>query len=385
MIAKEIQLNGEWLSVYSELNIENVYDVFIQNKSTGSIRIWPKSSLPTKNSEGIYLKIGDTTTVSATNEDLYVRGSGSIFTCVITNPSVTLVLPEEAFNINVGASVAISNAEQDPVPSKIHTFTSINNSTTANLNANQVYIGTADDVSDYGTIQVSLASDKDSALNGLIFQTSPDMLTWYDMELYTYNAAGVSTYSMAPSAKYFRLKYVNTGAATTKFFIQTFYKQGYVKPSSHRTADNINGENDAELVKAVLAAEMQNGMYTNINATNEGNLRVSIQEFEQGINILQVEHYGAPTISHNLVLNSTSKNTILNPTTRRLSIYARTGAIRFRIGTTAQIALNDTDHFISKDERMTISVPLNCNIAIIKDSEEGGSGTSKVELTELGL
>ena len=52
MIAKEITLYNEWIDLYAELGVSNDKDIFIQNKSLGSVFIWPKDSLPLNDANG---------------------------------------------------------------------------------------------------------------------------------------------------------------------------------------------------------------------------------------------------------------------------------------------------------------------------------------------
>lgn len=381
MIAKELFLTNEWIDVYTELAIEDTKDVFIQNKSAGSVYIWPKDSLPLKGTDGAHLAVGETIVINAAGEKLYIKGRGSVFVSQITTAPVTVTVPPESFTVNVGAAVEVSNTPENSVPVKFGAFVSTNNSTTAQLSANQTFTGVADQVTEYGTILVAVYSSSSSTANGLKFQTSNDQITWHNLEEYTFNGPGVSIYSMSPGGKYFRVSYKNNGAATTGFYIHTTYKQGYVKPSSHRVGDNITGENDSELVKAVLAAEMPNHAYTNINATSGGNLKVSMEEFDPGFGYLPVEATGRPTVARSVVSSSASTNTVLTASVKRIAIYARTVDIRFKIGTGAQTANANTDHYLPKATRVVFAVPSNANIAIIRESMETVNGL--VEITEL--
>ena len=381
MIAKELFLTNEWVDVYTELGIDDTTDVFIQNKSAGSLYIWPKDSLPLKDTDGAHLAVGETIVINAAGEKLYVKGRGSVFVSQITSAPVTITVPPESFTINVGAAVEVSNTDANAVPIRFGAVVSTNNSTVTQLAANQTFTGVSDEVTQYGTIMVAVYSNVASAQNGLKFQTSNDQVSWYNLEEYTFNGPGVSVYSMSPGGKYFRIAYTNNGAATAGFYIHTTYKQGYVKPSSHRVADNISGENDSELVKAVLAAEMPNGNYTNINATAGGNLKVSMQEFDQSFGYLPVEAAGRPTVARSANSTAVSTNIVLTASVRRIAIYARTVDIRFKIGSVAQVANADTDHYLPKATRVVFAVPANANIAVIRDSLETMNGL--VEISEL--
>lgn len=157
------------------------------------------------------------------------------------------------------------------------------NSSSANIGIGDAFTGTGVDVSQYGTISVAIQASHSSATGGLAFQGSFDNTTWFDMETYTYTATGLKIYSMAPAGKYFRVKYTNGGTATTSFNLLTTFTNAYTKPSSQRIGDDITAENDAELVKAVLAAQKPNGSFTDIDCTAGGNLKVSVEEVETNV------------------------------------------------------------------------------------------------------
>ena len=91
MIAKELVLTNQWVEVYAELGIDNTNDVFIQNKSSGPVRIWPKSGLPISNTDGIHLATGDTTVINAGGENLHIKGNGSVFVSQITSAPINTI------------------------------------------------------------------------------------------------------------------------------------------------------------------------------------------------------------------------------------------------------------------------------------------------------
>lgn len=173
----------------------------------------------------------------------------------------------------------------DPVPVSASSFYDLGNSTTTNLGAGATFTGTGIEASPaYGTVSVCLVSDKGSAALGLKFQASIDNVAWETIEEYNYIAgSGIQSYSFAPSGRYFRVVYTNGGDATTKFVIFTVLRTGYTKSSSHRIGDVINAEQDAELVKAVLAAMKPDGVFTDIHCTAGGNLKVSVEETEAAL------------------------------------------------------------------------------------------------------
>tara|TARA_B000000557_G_C20439275_1_gene302292 strand:+ start:156 stop:476 length:321 start_codon:yes stop_codon:yes gene_type:complete len=96
--------------------------------------------------------------------------------------------------------------------------------------------------------------------------------------------------------------------------------------------------------------------------------------------IRQVEILGVPVNpAKQLVAGSASSNTALTSTTQRISIRAVGADIRFSIGEGTQTANGNTSPFIANGERLDFAVPLNANIAVIRDGTVNGT----LELTEL--
>ena len=182
------------------------------------------------------------------------------------------------------AGVEITNDQGNPIPTLPASYNSTGNSTTTNLLSNSTFTGTGTEVSPiYGVISVCIISDKNSATDGLKFQASIDNTNWETIDDYNYvGGSGLQSYNFSPSGRYFRLVYVNGPQATTKLVIFTVFRSGYTKSSSHRISDNITGENNAELVKAVLSAMKPDQTFTDIHCTAGGNLKISIEETEIG-------------------------------------------------------------------------------------------------------
>lgn len=91
-----------------------------------------------------------------------------------------------------------------------------------------------------------------------------------------------------------------------------------------------------------------------------------------------VEPLGQPSVARQLSVTNTSGNTVLTSTCRRISIRAVSANIRYAIGATAQTATSSS-HYIAQDERLDLAVPLNANIAVIRDGTTNGT----IELSEL--
>jgi hypothetical protein len=159
------------------------------------------------------------------------------------------------------------------------------NSTTTPLSAGVVFTGTSEDIKNESVIVVSLKSDVASATDGLSIQFSTDGTNWDHTDVFTIAANAGKTFSFQPVARYFRLVYTNGGSDQTYFRLQTQLKATSIKPSSHRVSDSISGQDDAELVKAVLTGEDGADTFVNAKVTENGFLLT--EEGTSGLAIAQ--------------------------------------------------------------------------------------------------
>jgi len=160
-----------------------------------------------------------------------------------------------------------------------------NNTTTTPLLAGAVYTGIAGETLDYALIFVTVYSDVESATDGLQLEFSSDGTTWRsgNADSFTIPAGTEKTFSFQPLRRYFRVKYTNGGSDQTIFDLETIFKKTNSKPSSHRIQDAISDQDDAELVKSILTGKTAGGNFINFGATNGGNFKVSLEEFESGV------------------------------------------------------------------------------------------------------
>lgn len=152
---------------------------------------------------------------------------------------------------------------------------SADNSTSSPLAGGATFTGTSEDIKDESVIIVSVFADQASATNGLSVEFSTDDSNWDHTDVYTIPASTGKTFSFQPTARYFRVRYTNSGTVQTAFRLQTLLKSSYVKPSSHRVADEISNQDDAELAKAVLTGEDSTGNFHNVKTTQDGNLTIT--------------------------------------------------------------------------------------------------------------
>jgi hypothetical protein len=115
-----------------------------------------------------------------------------------------------------------------------------------------IFTGTSEDVTNYGTIEISVYSNVASATDGLSIQFSSDGTNWDHTDTYTVPAGIGKNYSVQRVAQYFRIVYTNGSVIQTAFRLQVIFNKIYIKPSSHRTDDDITSQDDAELGISIL-------------------------------------------------------------------------------------------------------------------------------------
>lgn len=232
------------------------------------------------------------------NDEAISIAGGRTFQVIQLADSEGNIINPSSSDVSIGTEIEISNDYGNPVPILPVGVTDTGNSTSANLGISATFTGTGVEVSPkYGTVSVCIISDKSSAVNGLKFQASVDNINWETLGEYNYvGNSGIQSYSFAPSGRYFRLTYTNGTVATTKLVIFTVLRTGYTRPSSHRVKDTLTGEEDTELVKAVLSAMKPDNTFTDIHCTAGGNLKVSVEEFDQAAILPVTDGSGSLTV-----------------------------------------------------------------------------------------
>lgn len=129
-------------------------------------------------------------------------------------------------------------------------FSAANSSTTLLL-ANGVFTGTAVEIKDFSAISVAVASDRNSATNGLSMQFSSDGVNWDHSHNFTVTAPGVS-YTQSAESRYFRIVYTNTNSAQTFFRLVTILKRNETSPSRYTVEQTLTGTQLADVTKSVI-------------------------------------------------------------------------------------------------------------------------------------
>jgi len=97
-----------------------------------------------------------------------------------------------------------------------------------------------------------------------------------------------------------------------------------------------------------------------------------------GTYVSAVEPLGIPGVARQLTASSSSTNTALTATCRRVSMRASNASLRYAVGSSSQTADASTSHFLNVNERIDIALPATPNIAIIRDD----ATDAVLELTE---
>lgn len=147
------------------------------------------------------------------------------------------------------------------------------------LGANGVFApNAAEDVDNFVNTDISIWTDQDSAINGLVFSWSLDGVNWDWTETFTISANEGRNFSLAARAKYFRLSYTNGPVAQGFFRLRTSY---YPVPHSVyvKNADEpIPAGRAVDVVQSILSGEKDtvtnSDRYKNLRVTDDGILRV---------------------------------------------------------------------------------------------------------------
>jgi len=162
------------------------------------------------------------------------------------------------------------------------------------LGIGEVKTGAWEDTLNYNNIIIGIGTTQDSVTNGLDIQWSHDGVSICDNDVFSICANKSKVFTFTPARRYVRLVYTN-GITSGDIDVQTIFKKGGIKASSHRLQDHIVAEDDAELVKAVLTGEDPNGTFNLVQTTEDGNL--SISDNSSGLAIAKGDVTGHSNVS----------------------------------------------------------------------------------------
>lgn len=173
----------------------------------------------------------------------------------------------------IGASVA------SPLYARPGGQVNAGNSSDVALGSGNVFTGAWVDVTDVANVVINAFANQASATNGLLVQWSTDGgTTVTDTDTYTISASSGETIKFGPNASHMRVVYTNGAVAQTTFRLQTVFKYGHTRPSTHRISDSLSSQQDAEVTKSIMAALRNDGAFDTVRSTNGNNLKVAIEE-----------------------------------------------------------------------------------------------------------
>lgn len=154
------------------------------------------------------------------------------------------------------------------------------NSSVAQLGNGGTFVGTGVDVSQYSSVAVSIHSDEDSALNGMVFEFSQDGTDWDDSYAFNLEASTSPTrrFQFPITAQYFRVNYTNGTTITTEFRVQTLLHRENILTSIHRIENPVKEDRSAQLIKAAIIAQREGATIQDfypVQADVSGNLKVT--------------------------------------------------------------------------------------------------------------
>jgi hypothetical protein len=200
-------------------------------------------------------------------------------------PAPVRITAQRAQHVNLrndaGTEIGTST---NPLALSLADFLSTNNSTTTPLSAAGVFTGAGwDDLYTLGisTIVVSIFSSHASASLGFKIQFSSDGVNVdaekaFNIAAMTPGSPGENAiYTFGKQSRYFRIVYTNGATLQTSFRLQTILSRVPIKNTSVRVENTVNAENDAELVKSIMAGRTPTGIFRNINVDETGNIVVN--------------------------------------------------------------------------------------------------------------
>ena len=166
-----------------------------------------------------------------------------------------------------------TNPITEPVVTAFRKISSIN-STNIPLYPGAQFTGQWEDVSNYSTVTIFVACDAPSATNGLEIHYSTDAVHDDYVKYLTVTSVGSRT-QITVSCCYFKLNYTN-GSVFSNLRIQALYHTYRNKPIGTNISQPVDDSFDCEVVRSVINGRLENGTYTPVNTTTDGEMRVAI-------------------------------------------------------------------------------------------------------------
>jgi hypothetical protein len=160
------------------------------------------------------------------------------------------------------------------------------NSSITALAGNDSYTGTWIRTSGYKQAIIDITTDEDSATDGLIVELSEDGVTSDHRHKFFIlaNDPDGHHYPSNLELNYMRVIYNNGASAQSIFNLKTtLFPEMVEEGHAHNIEGELLGDHPAPTVRAVLSAKTPAGPYINIDATNGGNLKGSLEEYDPSL------------------------------------------------------------------------------------------------------
>lgn len=146
------------------------------------------------------------------------------------------------------------------------------------LGADGEYTGAWISLTGITNISVAIATDQDSATNGLVWQWSMDGVLIDDTDPFSVSAGNTKQFTFGVAHLYGRVYYKNGATPQGTMRLQVQAHTHAPKPSSHKIQHSFVDEDDGTLVLAVPKLRTAHDDYISQQATSAGNAKVSLEE-----------------------------------------------------------------------------------------------------------
>lgn len=146
------------------------------------------------------------------------------------------------------------------------------NSTTTPLGSGGAFTGTFEKCLGYSMVSVVVRTNV-AATDALVVEWSTDGVNVDAVNTFSVPANVGKIFTFGVISKFFRVRYVNGVSAQSYLRLQTILHVLPRKASTHRIADPIAGDDDAELMKSIVTGKDGDTFY-NVRVSNDGALMV---------------------------------------------------------------------------------------------------------------
>ena len=169
---------------------------------------------------------------------------------------------------------AIDSTNPLPIESFLNGLEDTDNSNSSTLAIDGVFDGEWVDTLNYNNIIIGISVTQDSDTDGLQVLWSHDGTHIDDSDVFSILSNKSKVFTFTPARRFFKIIYTN-GGVEADLDLQTVFKKGGIKSSSHRIQDSIVADDDAELTKSVLTGQDNMNIFRNAKVTSSGILLVS--------------------------------------------------------------------------------------------------------------